>query len=158
MRPGHFTALIPLLAACSAAAGDPALPPSTALAAAETGADPALPSRIPGYELRVLDRRKPLRFEVAGVPAETSLPIFIYFPTADPGRAAGLVRQAYDDLQALARKPEWTAAELHAVLSGLDSALRLLDPSIPCPPSDSTASSPARSTSGASSPRAISPP
>ena len=86
-----------------------------------------LPLRIPGYELRVLDRRKPVLFNVAGTRAESTLPIFVYVPTSDPGRAAGLLRQAYDGLLKLGLKPEWTAAELQAVLANLDAAIHALE-------------------------------
>ncbi len=90
--------------------------------------DPVIPLRLPGYELRVLDRRKPIRFNVAGVWAESTLPVFVYLPTGDPMRAAGLLRQAYDDLLKLGLKPEWTAAELKSVLTNLDAAIRALEP------------------------------
>jgi hypothetical protein len=95
--------------------------------------DPVLPLSIPGYELRVLDRRKPIRFNVSGVWAESSLPVFIYVPAGDPGRAAGLLRQAYDGLLKLGLEPEWTAAELKAVLADLDAAIRALEPDKPAP-------------------------
>ena len=87
-----------------------------------------MPLRIPGYELRVLDRRKPIRFNVSGIWTESSLPIFVYVPTGDPGRAAGLLRRAYDGLLKLGLEPVWTAAELKAVLTDLDAAIRALEP------------------------------
>jgi hypothetical protein len=100
---------------------------SAPLSSAPGAADPVLPLRIPGYELRVLDRRKPVLFNVAGTRAESTLPIFVYVPTSDPGRAAGLLRQAYDGLLKLGLKPEWTAAELQAVLANLDAAIHALE-------------------------------
>jgi hypothetical protein len=115
---------VPARAAAPARAADiqaTPLPPAADIA------DPAIPLRIPGYELRVLDRRKPVRFHVAGVWAESTLPIFVYVPTGDPGHAAGFLRHAYDALLKLALKPEWTAAELQAVLTDLDSALRAFE-------------------------------
>ena len=96
--------------------------------------DPVIPLRLPGYELRVLDRRKPIRFNVAGVWAESTLPVFVYLPTGDPMRAAGLLRQAYDDLLKLGLKPECTAAELKSVLTNLDAAIRALEPGTPKAP------------------------
>jgi hypothetical protein len=100
---------------------------STPLSSAPDAAEAVIPLRIPGYELRVLDRRKPVRFNVAGVWAESALPIFVYVPTGDPGRAAGFLRQGYDGLLKLGLKPEWTAAELQAVLANLDAAIRALE-------------------------------
>ena len=107
---------------------------STPLSSAPGPADPVIPLRIPGYELRVLDRGKPVLFNVAGVRAESTLPIFVYVPTSDPGRAAGLLRQAYDGLRRLGLKPEWTAAELQAVLANLDAAIHALEADNPAAP------------------------
>ena len=92
--------------------------------------DPVLPLIIPGYELRVLDRRKPVRFQVGDSQTEAALPIFIYYPTGDRAGALKRVREAYDGLMRLGGKPEWTADELRQVLADLDAALRLLE----CPP------------------------
>jgi hypothetical protein len=101
---------------------------ASTLASSADVSDPVMPLRIPGYELRVLDRRKPIRFNVSGVWVESALPIFVYVPAGDPGRAAGLLRQAYDGLLKLGLKPEWTPAELKAVLTNLDAAIRALEP------------------------------
>ena len=98
------------------------LPPSPDIS------DPVMPLRIPGYELRVLDRRKPIRFNVSGVWVESALPIFVYVPAGDPGRAAGLLRHAYDGLLKLALEPEWTATEFKAILTDLDAAIRAFEP------------------------------
>jgi len=89
--------------------------------------DPVFPLKIPGYELRVLDRKKPIVLGVGGERVEGSLPIFIYLPTADRPALLAPLRRAYDGLLALGRKPEWTGAELHQVLQDLDEALRLLE-------------------------------
>lgn len=112
-------------------ASDTAPGPPSALGKVE---DPALPLTLPGFELRVLDRSKPVRFQVGDSQAEAELPIFIYYPTGDRGGALRRVRDAYDELQQLGRKPEWTAAELHRVLANLDDAMRLLS----CNPSATT--------------------
>ena len=109
-----------------AASPDPAAEvQATPLKAADIP-DPAVPLRIPGYELRVLERKKPVRFNVAGVWAESALPLFIYVPTADPVRASGLVREAHDSLLKLGQKPEWTADDLRGVLTTLDAAIGAL--------------------------------
>jgi len=89
--------------------------------------DPVLPARIPGYELRALDVRKPVLLNVSGTWVQAALPVFFYFPTPVPPQAAPLLRQAYADLLQLGRKPEWTAAEFQAVLTHLDAAIRLLE-------------------------------
>lgn len=114
--------------AASAAPAGAADIQTTPLQPAAEVVDPIIPLHIPGYELRILDRRKPVRFNVAGVWAESTLPIFIYVPTGDPGRAAGFLRKAYDGLLKLGLEPEWTAEELRAVLTNLDAAIRALEP------------------------------
>lgn len=95
--------------------------------------DPALPLALPGYELRVLDRRKTVKFRIGDAQGEAALPIFIYYPTGDLAAATGSLREAYDSLQQLGKKPEWTAEELRQVLANLDQALRQLER--PAPPS-----------------------
>lgn len=96
--------------------------------------DPVLPLKISGYELRVLDRRKPIVFQVGESKVEASLPIFIYIPTAGCDAAGGPLRRAYAELQQLGRKPEWTAYELRQVLADLDVGLRNLEgPAAPPP-------------------------
>jgi hypothetical protein len=87
---------------------------------------PVLPLSIPGYELRVLDVRKPVLFEVNGSQVEGSLPVFVYYPAASQAEAVNLVRQASDDLAKLGQKPEWTGEELRQVLAKLDAAVGLL--------------------------------
>jgi hypothetical protein len=87
---------------------------------------PVLPLSIPGYELRVLDVRKPVLFEMNGSPVEGSLPVFVYYPAASQAEAVKLLRQASDDLAKLGQKPEWTGEELRQVLSKLDAAVGLL--------------------------------
>jgi len=135
----HLRRCLAAIALCATAWGraSPAAAPGTAeiqstpLPPAADVADSVIPLRIPGYELRVLDRRKPVRFNVGGVWAESTLPIFVYVPTGDSGRADGFLRQAYDGLLKLGLKPEWTGAELRAVLANLDSAIRALEPEGP---------------------------
>jgi hypothetical protein len=89
--------------------------------------DPVLPAKIPGYELRALDVRKPIVINVNGTWVQAALPVFFYFPTPVPPQAIPLLRQIYDDLLKLGRQPEWTAAELQGVLGNLDTAIRILD-------------------------------
>jgi hypothetical protein len=98
-------------------------------AAAPSDGDPALPLRIPGYELRSLDVRKPVVFEVAGARIGVTLPIFIYYPDACADRrdAIKLLREAYGEAVELGRRQEWSAADLHRVLSALDGSLALLE-------------------------------
>jgi hypothetical protein len=91
-------------------------------------AAPILPARLPGYELRTLDERKAALINANGAWVEASLPVFCYFPSADGREAAGLVRRAYEQVVALSRKSEWTAAELQEVIAGLEHAVRLLEP------------------------------
>jgi hypothetical protein len=87
---------------------------------------PVLPLSIPGYELRVLDVRKPVVFNVNGAQVEGSIPVFVYYPAASQAQAATLLRQASDDLAKLGQKPEWTGEELRQVVAKLDAALGLL--------------------------------
>jgi hypothetical protein len=89
--------------------------------------DPVLPAKIPGYELRALDVRKPIVLNVNGTLVQAALPVFFYFPSPVPPQAAPLLRKIYDDLLRLGRQPEWTAAELQAVLGDLDTAIRILE-------------------------------
>jgi hypothetical protein len=122
---------------------------SEPLSSAPNAADPVIPLRIPGYELRVLDRGKPVLFSVAGVRAESTLPIFVYVPTSDPGRADGLLRQAYDGLLKLGLKPEWTASELKAVVANLDAAIHALEADDPAAPTAENKAAQAASQPGA---------
>jgi hypothetical protein len=87
---------------------------------------PVLPLSIPGYELRVLDVRKPVLFEVNGSQVEGSIPVFVYYPAASQAQAVNLLRQASDELAKLGEKPEWTGEELRQVISKLDAAAGLL--------------------------------
>jgi hypothetical protein len=100
-------------------AKDPQLEP-------EKDAAPLLPPHLPGYDLRVLDVKKPLLFNVAGTWVEVSIPIFFYFPT--PAREEGVkrLRQVTEDLRQLIRKPAWTSAELARVQVELDASASLL--------------------------------
>jgi len=87
---------------------------------------PILPLSIPGYELRVLDVRKPVVFNINGSSVEGSLPVFVYYPTPSQAQAESLLRHASDDLTRLGQKPEWTGEELRQVVSELDAAIGLL--------------------------------
>ena len=89
------------------------------------------PSKIPGYELRTLDRRKDVLFNVDGSWVRASVPVFVYFPTDSKTRTDGLahVREVYQSLLNLGRKPDWTAAELQSVIANLDASIRLLEQS-----------------------------
>jgi hypothetical protein len=87
---------------------------------------PELPLAIPGYELRVLDVKKPVVFNVDGSQVEGALPIFVYYPGPARAQAADLVKQAHDDLIKLGGKPEWTGEELKQVIGNLEAALGLL--------------------------------
>ena len=94
-------------------------------------ADPLLPAKIPGYELRTLDVSKPVLFNVNGSWVQASLPVFFYYPVSTPAQAAALLRQALDELRALGRKPEWTAEELQGVIARVDAAMRIMEPPVP---------------------------
>jgi hypothetical protein len=93
--------------------------------------DPVLPLKIPGYELRTLDRRKDVLFNVDGSWVRASVPVFVYFPTDSKTRTDGLahLREVYQSLLNLGRKPDWTAAELQSVIANLDASIRLLEQS-----------------------------
>ena len=91
--------------------------------------DPVLPLRIPGYELRTLDRKKAVLFNVSGAWVQASVPVFVYYPTnaRDRGDALVRLREAYGSLLKLGRKPDWTAAELQGVIASLESSIHLLE-------------------------------
>ena len=93
--------------------------------------DPVLPLKISGYELRTLDRRKDVLFNVDGSWVRASVPVFVYFPTDSKTRTDGLahLREVYQSLLNLGRKPDWTAAELQSVIANLDASIRLLEQS-----------------------------
>jgi hypothetical protein len=99
------------------------------LPAADLADDPILPAKIPGYELRALDVRKPVLFDVNGERVRVSLPIFLYYPTSqiEHQEAARLVRQAYDDMVRMGQQPEWSAADLQRIVAALDASLNLLE-------------------------------
>jgi hypothetical protein len=88
--------------------------------------DLLLPLKIPGYELRTLDVRKPVLFNVNGTWVQASLPIFFYAPSPVPPQAGPVLRRVYDELLRLGQKPEWTAAELQGLIDSVDTALGLL--------------------------------
>ena len=86
MRP-WFRLIVPALLFTAVAFSAP--PPLSPVLPAPKDDEPVLPLKIPGYELRVLDQRKPLRLGVAATWVEASLPIFFYYPTADRIHALG---------------------------------------------------------------------
>jgi hypothetical protein len=92
---------------------------------AKSAPEPLLPLKIPGYDLRVLDVGKPVVLFAAGTRLEASLPVFFYLPNSDQTRATELVQKAYERIQTLSRKPEWTADELQQVMIDLDHALQI---------------------------------
>ena len=91
--------------------------------------DPALPLRLLGFELRVLDVKKDVLFNVNGNWVQASVPVYFYYPTAgrDRAHAVELLRQVYDDVLKLGQEPEWTAAELQRVIINLDASISLLE-------------------------------
>lgn len=114
--------------------GRPAEPPLTPPAPAasvtaakpETELAPLLPLHLPGYDLRVLDIKKPLLFNVAGTWVEVSVPIFFYLATPAHDEGVKRLRQVAEDLRQLTRKPAWTSAELSRVQADLEAAAALL--------------------------------
>ncbi len=91
--------------------------------------DSMLPLRIPGYELRVLDVRKKLLYNIKGNWVEASLPVYFYFPT-QPGntaRALQMLQQAFDQITKLGEKGQWSASEFREVLVNLDASIALLE-------------------------------
>ncbi len=91
--------------------------------------DPALPMRIPGYELRVLDVRKEVLFHVNGTWVRAAVPIFFYSPTenAERGRGIDRLRQARSDARKLAEISAEKTPELDRVIASLDEALATLE-------------------------------
>lgn len=85
-----------------------------------------LPLHIPGYDLRVLDHRKPLALEASGARFTVDLPIFVYYPAPDRRQAARLLRQAADELRQIVREPDRNEADLAGLLQRLEHALDLL--------------------------------
>lgn len=102
--------------------------PSTTALTLVSSADgaPLLPLRLPGYELRVLDRRKLLYYDVGGAWVEIPLPILFYFPTAGRSEALQLIRQAVRSLQQIAGGDDQPAGSADALARKLERALTLL--------------------------------
>ncbi len=91
--------------------------------------DPALPVRIPGYELRVLDVQKDVFFHVDNTWVKAAVPIYFYFPTANSERAHSLelLRQARDDARKLGQVSDEKAPELERIIANLETALATLE-------------------------------
>lgn len=91
--------------------------------------DPALPVRIPGYELRVLDVRKDVLFHVNGTWVQAAVPVFFYFPTTSAERTRGLdlLRQARSDARKLGEISIEKSPELERMIGNLDEALAALE-------------------------------
>ena len=82
---------------------------------------------LPGYELRVLDLTKRVRFQVGGAQVEVAVPVFVFCPVAHASPAALRLRETQAALLKLAAKPEWTADELREIVAGLEQAAQLLE-------------------------------
>ena len=97
--------------------------------AAKPVEDPALPARIPGHELRVLDVRKDVFFHVNGTWIQTAVPIYFYYPTNGAERTRGieLLRQARDDARKLGEISTEKTPELERVIANLDEAIAALE-------------------------------
>jgi len=91
------------------------------------GSDPLLlPLRLPGYELRVLDRRKPVTFESGGAKIEVLLPIYFYVPAAERREGLRLLRRAADDLRRAAHAADRGDTDLDDLLARVERGLDLL--------------------------------
>ncbi|MGH7997452.1 MAG: hypothetical protein ACREFX_13985 [Opitutaceae bacterium] len=122
-----FGSLPALAAAASPAA--PSVPPKTTALdlISDSAAASVLPLTLPGYELRVLDKRKLLYFDVAGSWVEIPLPILFYFPTSERSEALRLVRETADQLRSLGAQAQ-AAPTASALAAQLDRAADLLGP------------------------------
>lgn len=85
-----------------------------------------LPPHLPGYDLRVLDERKPVTLETPGGKFEVRLPIYFYFPAEDRQEGLRLVREAADELRRAAHEPDPASADLDSLLGRLERGLDLL--------------------------------
>lgn len=85
-----------------------------------------LPPHLPGYDLRVLDERKPLTLETPGGKVEVLLPIYFYFPADDRREGLRLLREATDELRHATHSPEPAAADLDSLLGRMERGLDLL--------------------------------
>jgi hypothetical protein len=101
--------------------------PVLSATAADEAGRPLLPASIPGCELRVLDERKSILFNVKGTWVEASVPVFFYCPVGGRPEAARRIRQVRDDLRALGQKPEWSAEDYRRVISEVDAALQAVE-------------------------------
>ena len=104
-------------------AADPA--PTVASVISKAIDDPALPAKIPGYELRVLDQRKEVMFNVDGRWVKAFVPVFFYYPTGahDRERVDQLLHAVYEDVVRLGQEPEWTPTEVQRLIVNLNTAI-----------------------------------
>jgi hypothetical protein len=114
-----------------------ALPPASAPAAADiptlsvselpAGSKPLLlPTHLPGYDLRVLDERKPITLQTADGKVEVRLPIYFYFPADERREGLRLIREAADELRRAAHNSDPGGADLESTLERLEHGLDLL--------------------------------
>jgi len=91
--------------------------------------DTLLPLKLPGYELRVLDVRKKLLYNIRGEWVQASLPVYFYYPTepSQKEKALGTLRKVYEQVLSLGEKPQWSASEFRNLIVNLDSAIVLLE-------------------------------
>jgi hypothetical protein len=104
-----------------------AIPPAAAPVAPGTDLS-LLPLTFPGYELRVLEQRKPLIYELNGAKIEVRLPIFFYLPDLAQAQATQALRQAVDELRRAAHEPDRNEYDFEKLLGRFEQALSALAP------------------------------
>jgi hypothetical protein len=87
-----------------------------------------LPLAFPGYELRMLEQRKTLTYEVNGSKVEVHLPIFFYLPDLAQAQATRALQQAVDELRRAVHEPDRNEYDFAALLNRFESALAALAP------------------------------
>jgi hypothetical protein len=88
----------------------------------EKSSRPLLPLHLPGYDLRVLDTKKQLLFNVAGTWVVVSVPVFFYIATPAHDDGVKRLRQVTEDLRQLIRQPGWSSAEFAHLQAELETA------------------------------------
>lgn len=125
MLPLPFLLALPLPVPASSPTGGDI--PALAVSELPPGSKPLLlPPHLPGYDLRVLDERKPVTLETPTGKFEVRLPIYFYFPADDRQEGLRLVREAADELRHAAHRPDPSAADLDSLLGRLERGLDLL--------------------------------